>query len=221
MRATGFETGQSAWEPSRPSQNRKQLRGAEDSSGISGGGFSMRSRLAKFIEVAAVLALGVLLNSCGSQPFCPTCGTTVNGAYGVLNVIPVPEHNPTGEPGGPFNSFDISWFDPINQLVYTSDRIGLDIVVVDAKKDVAVNTIGGLNQVANAGNNGSPCLGPAAPVADPLSVIPSIITGAGALRNPATSNILTRFGCRNPGFFDSFSTYFPGFGAHGAFGGFL
>ncbi len=180
----------------------------------------MRSRLAKFIEVAAVLALGVLLNSCGSQPFCPTCGTTVNGAYGVLNVIPVPEHNPTGEPGGPFNSFDISWFDPINQLVYTSDRIGLDIVVVDAKKDVAVNTIGGLNQVANAGNNGSPCLGPAAPVADPLSVIPSIITGAGALRNPATSNILTRFGCRNPGFFDSFSTYFPGFGAHGAFGGF-
>jgi len=144
----------------------------------------------------------------------------VNGAYGVLNVIPVPEHNPTGEPGGPFNSFDISWFDPINQLVYTSDRIGLDIVVVDAKKDVAVNTIGGLNQVANAGNNGSPCLGPAAPVADPLSVIPSIITGAGALRNPATSNILTRFGCRNPGFFDSFSTYFPGFGAHGAFGGF-
>ncbi len=180
----------------------------------------MRSRLAKFIEVAAVLALGVLLNSCGSQPFCPTCGTTVNGAYGVLNVIPVPEHNPTGEPGGPFNSFDISWFDPLNQLVYTSDRIGLDIVVVDAKKDVAVNTIGGLNQVANAGNNGSPCLGPAAPVADPLSVIPSIITGAGALRNPATSNLLTRFGCRNPGFFDSFSTYFPGFGAHGAFGGF-
>ncbi len=180
----------------------------------------MRSRLIKIIEMAAVLALGVLLNSCGSQPHCPTCGTTSNGAYGVLNVVPVPEHNPTGEPGGPFNSFDISWFDPMQQKVYTSDRIGLDVVVTDAKNNFAVNTIGGLNQVANAGNNGSACLGPAAPVADPLSVIPSIITGAGALRDPTTSNILTRFGCRNPGFFDSFSTYFPGFGAHGAFGGF-
>jgi hypothetical protein len=51
-------------------------------------------------------------------------------------------------------------------------------------------------------------------------VIPSITTGSGALRNPATSNVLTRFGCRNPGFFDSFSTFFPGFGAHGFFGGF-
>ena len=180
----------------------------------------MRSRLTKIIEMAAVLALGVLLNSCGSQPHCPTCGTTSNGAYGVLNVVPVPEHNPTGEPGGPFNSFDISWFDPIQQKVYTSDRIGLDVVVTDAKNNFAVNTIGGLNQVANAGNNGSTCIGPAAPVADPLSVIPSIITGAGALRDPTVSNILTRFGCRNPGYFDSFSTYFPGFGAHGAFGGF-
>ena len=48
----------------------------------------MRSRLAKIIEMAVVVALGFLLNSCGSQPFCPTCGTTVNGAYGVLNVVP-------------------------------------------------------------------------------------------------------------------------------------
>jgi hypothetical protein len=174
--------------------------------------------------MAAVVVLGFLLNSCGSQPFCPTCGTTANGAYTVLNVVPVPEHNPTGEPGGPFNSFDISWFDPIQQKVYTSDRIGLDIVVTDAKNNFAVNTIGGLNQVANAGNNGSPCIGPNTPApgltAATTPTIPSIITGAGALRDPATSNILTRFGCRNPGFFDSFSTFFPGFGAHGAFGGF-
>ena len=184
----------------------------------------MRSRLVKIIEMAAVVVLGFLLNSCGSQPFCPTCGTTANGAYTVLNVVPVPEHNPTGEPGGPFNSFDISWFDPIQQKVYTSDRIGLDIVVTDAKNNFAVNTIGGLNQVANAGNNGSPCIGPNTPApgltAATTPTIPSIITGAGALRDPATSNILTRFGCRNPGFFDSFSTFFPGFGAHGAFGGF-
>jgi len=166
----------------------------------------MRSRLAKFIEVAAVLALGVLLNSCGSQPFCPTCGTTANGAYGVLNVVPVPEHNPTGEPGGPFNSFDISWFDPIQQKVYTADRIGLDVVVTDAKNNFAVNTIGGLNQVANAGNNGSPC----------LPGIPSIITG---IPDPASRG-LTRFGCRNLDFFSTFGNKFPGFGDNGNFGGF-
>src|ERR1700751_4430983 len=167
MHRTGFESCQYAWKSSRPSQKQTQRHCAENSSGIPGGGFSMRSRLAKIIEMAVVVALGFLLNSCGSQPFCPTCGTTVNGAYGVLNVVPVPEHNPTGEPGGPFNSFDISWFDPIPEKVYTADRIGLDVVVTDAKNNFAVNTIGGLNQVANAGNNGSPC----------LPGIPSIITG--------------------------------------------
>ena len=166
----------------------------------------MSSRLIKIIEMAAVLALGVLLNSCGSQPHCPTCGTTSNGAYGVLNVVPVPEHNPTGEPGGPFNSFDISWFDPIQQKVYTSDRIGLDVVVTDAKNNFAVNTIGGLNQIANAGNNGSPC----------LPGIPSIITG---IPDPASRG-LTRFGCRNVDFFSTFGIKFPGFGDNGSFGGF-
>jgi len=39
----------------------------------------MRSRLAKFIEVAAVLALGFLLNSCGSQPFCPLAAPQSTG----------------------------------------------------------------------------------------------------------------------------------------------
>jgi len=183
----------------------------------------MRFGVTKILFGVAAVVVTFLLNSCGGQKGCPTCGTTVNGAYTVLNVIPVPEHNPTGEPGGPFNSFDISWFDPIQQRVYTSDRIGLDVVVTDAKNNFAVNTIGGLNQVANAGNNGSACLGVNnVPTGAPASFvgIPSIITGAGALRNPTTSNVLTRFGCRNPGFFDTFSTYFPGFGAHGAFGGF-
>ena len=184
----------------------------------------MRSRVTRIVlALVPVLALGFLFNSCGAQQFCPTCGTTVNGAYGVVNVIPVPEHNPTGEPGGPFNSFDIGWFDPNLQRFYVSDRIGLDIVVIDALHNFAVNTIGGLNSVANAGNNGSACLGVnTVPAGAPAGFvgIPSIITGSGALRNPATANILTRFGCRNPGFFDSFSTFFPGFGAHGAFGGF-
>ncbi|HET7107644.1 MAG TPA: hypothetical protein VFI38_12610 [Candidatus Acidoferrum sp.] len=184
----------------------------------------MRFRSARIFAVAAMLVLGFVLSSCGGQAGCPTCGTTTNGAYAVLNVIPVPEHNPTGEPGGPFNSFDISFFDPIHQLDYVSDRLGLDVVVVDAKNNFSVNTIGGLNEVANAGNNASTCIGPGSPAPGFTNLttpsIPSIITGSGALRDPATSNILTRFGCRNPGFFNSFSTFFPGFGAHGAFGGF-
>ena len=167
----------------------------------------MRSKGTSIVfYLVAVFTLGLLLNSCSSQPGCPTCGTTVNGAYSVLNVIPVPEHNPTGEPGGPFNSFDISWFDPNLQRVYTSDRIGLDIVVTDAKNNFAVNTIGGLNQVANAGNNASPC----------LPGIPSIITG---ISDPASGG-LTRFGCRNRNFFAPFANKFPGFGDNGNFGGF-
>jgi len=179
----------------------------------------MKSKLLKVFEIAAVLTLGFLLNSCGSQPFCPTCGTTVNGAYSVINVIPVPEHNPTGEPGGPFNSFDISWFDPIQQKVYTSDRIGLDVVVTDAKNNFAVNTIGGLNQVANAGNNASPCWGPQLSAAD-VQGIPSIVTGLGSVNSTRPGNGLTRFGCRNAPFFANFGNAFPGFGPNGNFGGF-
>ena len=163
-------------------------------------------RLEKILGIMALVPLGFLMNSCGSQAYCPTCGTTVNGAYTVLDVVPVPEHNPTGEPGGPFNSFDISWFDPIHRLVYTSDRIGLDVVVLDAKNNFAVNTIGGINQVANAGNNFSPC----------LPGIPSIITGIPDL----ASRGLTRFGCRNLDFFSAFGNKFPGFGDNGSFGGF-
>src|SRR6516165_11373764 len=174
-------------------QRQKHQGGTESSSGIPRGGFSMRSTLARIIlEVAAVLALAFLLNSCGGQKGCPTCGTTVNGAYAVINIVPVPEHNPTGEPGGPFNSFDISWFDPIQQRVYTSDRIGLDVVVTDAAHNFAVNTIGGLNQVANAGNNASPCWGQAA---SEVQAIPSIITGLGFVNSTRPGNGLTRFGC--------------------------
>src|SRR5208337_3890629 len=181
----------------------------------------MSSRVAKIIlEVVVVVTLGFLLNSCGSQPYCPTCGTTVNGAYGVINVIPVPEHNPTGEPGGPFNSFDISWFDPNLQLVYTSDRIGLDIVVTDAKNNSAVNTIGGLNEIANAGNNASPCWGPQLDSVNDPQGIPSIVTGLGQVNPTRPGNGLTRFGCRNAPFFANFGNAFPGFGPNGMFGGF-
>src|SRR5215472_1816097 len=139
--------------------------------------------------------LFVLLSSCSSPAGCPTCGTTVNGSYAVINIIPVPEHNPTGEPGGPFNSFDISLVDPVNHRFFVSDRIGLDVVVVDTIANVAVNTVGGANSVAQAGNNASACV----PTIPPL--------------NSALGNV-TRFACRTLDF------SLPGFGPNGLFGGF-
>jgi len=188
----------------------------------------MRFRLMKILGAVMLVAVALVWQSCATQPGCPTCGTTTSGAYGVIDVIPVPEHNPTGEPGGPFNSFDISWWDPNTRRLYTSDRIGLDIVVTDTVLDEAVNTIGGQNEVAEAGNNNSVCIGPANPApgfnAGNTPTIPSLITGMGAVRDNnlgvGAANDLTRFGCRNPGYFDNFSTFFPGFGAHGGFGGF-
>jgi hypothetical protein len=150
---------------------------------------------ASIFRILSVLMAVVFFSSCGSQANCPVCGTTKNGTETLINIIPVPEHNPTGEPGGPFNSFDISLVDPVNHRFYVSDRIGLDVVVVDTNANVAINTIGGANSVAQAGNNASAC-------------IPTIPPMVSALGN------FTRFGCRT----GTFSI--PGFGANGLFGGF-
>jgi hypothetical protein len=148
------------------------------------------------ILLALVLGFTVFYLGCGTTANCPTCGTTQNDGYAIINIIPVPEHNPTGEPGGPFNSFDISVVDPINRRFYVSDRIGLDVVVVDTVNDVAVNTIGGFNSVAEEGINASSC----------PSTIPPIVTGLGNF---------TRFGCRTQNF-----TLPGGIGPNGFFGGF-
>ena len=147
------------------------------------------------VSLFVLMFLVVLISGCGSQAGCPVCGTTQNGSYALINVIPVPEHNPTGTPGGPFVSFDISVVDPVNHKFYVSDRIGLDVVVVDTVQNVAINTIGGANEVAQAGNNASSC----------IPVIPPLVSEAGNF---------TRFACRT----GSFSI--PGFGANGLFGGF-
>ena len=146
------------------------------------------------------IILFLLVGGCSSPAGCPTCGTTINGSYAVINIIPVPEHNPTGEPGGPFNSFDISLVDPVHHRFFVSDRIGLDVVVVDTMQNVAVNTIGGANSVAQAGNNASPCVPTIPPLLDSSST-------------PVAQNF-TRFGCRTGAF------SIPGFGANGLFGGF-
>jgi hypothetical protein len=150
-------------------------------------------------------ALFVLVSGCGGVKNCPVCGTTLADGYTSIVTIPVPEHNPTGEPGGPFNSFDISVVDPVNHRFFVSDRIGLDVVVVDTQQDVAVNLFAGANGVAGGGINASPCsVFPVAP-AVPTQFIPPIVSGLGNW---------TRFGCRTLNF------HIPGFGANGLFGGF-
>ena len=166
----------------------------------------MRSKwfIAVGMFLAVLLQVGCGTNSTNIPGVCPTCGTTVNGAYGVIDVIPVPEHNPTGEPGGPFNSFDISVTDSAHRRFYVSDRIGLDIPVFDMDQYQAVYVISGANGVAAAGDFADVC--------NPL--IPPIVTALGNL---------TRYGCRNdvPGATITWSSAKPiGFGANGLFGGF-
>jgi hypothetical protein len=162
------------------------------------GGDSMRTRILFTVILAAIF---VILSGCGGVAGCPTCGTTSNGQYAVIDVIAVPEHNNTGEPGGPFNSFDISWVAPNpsgagDNLDYVSDRIGLAVQVIDTSTDIGVNSIAGANGVSGAGDNASAC----------VSTIPPIISVNGNF---------TRFGCRNPPF------QLPsGFGPNGLFCGF-
>lgn len=157
----------------------------------------MRFRIPLFL-LAAVF---VLVSGCSEPAGCPTCGTIVNDGYAIINIIPVPEHNPTGEPGGPFNSFDISLVDPVHHRFFVSDRIGLDVVVVDTINNIAINTIGGANEVAQAGNNASACINGNGPGA-----IPPILDAFGGF---------TRFGCRTGSF-----TLPGGIGPNGLFGGF-
>jgi len=152
---------------------------------------------ARVLLTTVFLGWLLIMIGCGGTANCPTCGSTNDGqGYTDILNIPVPEHNPTGEPGGPFNSFDISWFNAATRLDYVSDRIGLAVVVVDTSKNLAVFALQGSNAVTGAGNNASPC--------DPS--IPPLISVFGNF---------TRFGCRNPPFHLG-----SGFGANGNFGGF-
>jgi hypothetical protein len=158
----------------------------------------MRSRI---LLTILLTVLFVLADGCGSVKNCPVCGTTTADGYTAIDIIPVPEHNPTGEPGGPFNSFDISVTDSVNHRFFVSDRIGLDVAVFDTQQDIAVNAISGANGVAVGGVNASSC------AVDPTGTlfIPPIVTGFGNW---------TRFGCR------TLNYHIPSYGANGLFGGF-
>lgn len=148
-------------------------------------------------------ALFVIVSGCGGVKNCPVCGTTTADGYAVIDIMPVPEHNPTGEPGGPFNSFDISLVDSANHRFFVSDRIGLDVAVFDTQQDIAVNFFSGANGVAGGGVTASSCAvdNPTAPTL----FIPPIVTESGNW---------TRYGCRTLNF------HIPTFGANNLFGGF-
>jgi hypothetical protein len=164
----------------------------------------MKPKLFSLVAVVALFGATLILNSCGGgQANCPVCGTDKNGTVGLIDVMIVPEHNTNGEPGGPFNIFDISWTDPVNRLYYVSDRIGLDVPVFNTTSDIALWAIGGDNSVAEAGNNASLCW------VDPVTgeTIPPLTTAQGNY---------TRFGCKTNGF------KLPApFGPNGHFGGFM
>jgi hypothetical protein len=169
-------------------------------------------RLRIFLTVL-LTGLFVILSGCGTAGNCPVCGTTTNGAYAVIDVIPVPEHNNTGEPGGPFNSFDISYINAppsggsagtVN-LDYVSDRIGIAVQVIDTAQNIGVYSIAGQNGISGAGNNASSCANELAPSSNGQP-IPPIVSVLGNW---------TRFGCRTGAF------HIPGFGSGAnAFGGF-
>jgi hypothetical protein len=155
----------------------------------------------RILLTVLLTGLFVILSACSGVKNCPVCGTTTADGYAVIDIMPVPEHNPTGEPGGPFNSFDISLVDSVNHRFFVSDRIGLDVAVFDTQQDVAVNFFSGANGVAGGGVTASSC----ATDSTGTIFIPPIVTGFGNW---------TRFGCRTLNF------HIPGFGANDLFGGF-
>src|SRR5579862_3521996 len=172
------------------------------------GGDSMRSRI---LLTILLTALFVIATGCGNVKNCPVCGTTTADGYADIVNITVPEHNPTGEPGGPFNSFDISWLNSTTHRDYVSDRIGLAVVVVDTQQNLAISAIQGTNAVTSAGDHASTCIKDAA--GNPI--IPPLVDVVGNF---------TRFGCRSdmsgappPG--PTFHLV-SGFGPNGNFGGF-
>jgi hypothetical protein len=150
--------------------------------------------------------LFVIVSGCGGVKNCPVCGTTTGGVYTNIDTILVPEHNPTGEPGGPFNSFDIGVDDPVHHRFFVSDRTGLDVAVFDTDTNIATNVLEGANGVAEAGNLASPCIKDGAG----NDIIPPILTALGNF---------TRYGCRTaiPG---GVTFNIPTFGANHLFGGF-
>src|ERR1700675_2219039 len=157
------------------------------------GGNAMKFRMLPVVGFAVLLASLFLGSSCGNGPGnvnCPRCGTNQNGGVNLIDVMIVPEHNPNGEPGGPFNIFDISWVDPTTRTYTVTDRIGLDVPVFSTESNIALWAIGGDNSVSEGGNNASSCWVDTSTSATAGETIPPITTAQGNY---------TRFGCKTNG----------------------
>ncbi len=137
-------------------------------------------------NLVALFGILLVLTSCGGGS-CSTCGTANNGTIGLLDIMYVPEHNPTGTPGGPFVSFDIGWVDPVNRNYAITDRLGVDVVMFSTTADVALFPIGGDNTIAENGNDASKCW-MTAPGVTPALTIPPIVSAQGNYQ---------RFGCKS------------------------
>jgi len=167
----------------------------------------MRPKMLPLLALVVLFGAIFVANSCSNgNATCPVCGTDKHGTIGLIDVMLVPEHNGTGEPGGPFNIFDISWVDPVNHLYYVSDRVGLAVPMFNTLTDIALAAIGGDNSISEAGNNASGCFQINNGEGGVTQVIPPIVSGMGNY---------TRFGCKTMGFI------LPGpFNPNGHFGGF-
>jgi hypothetical protein len=146
-------------------------------------------------------ALFVMVSGCGTSANCPTCGTTTNGAYAIIDVIAVPEHNATGD------------------LDFISDRIGIAMQVIDTSQNLAVFSIQGQNGVSDAGNGASPCpteLQPNYTGAPPTPTVEVIPPTADVFGN------FVRYACRTDMTWASGSRFHlnTGFGPSGNLGGF-
>jgi hypothetical protein len=149
----------------------------------------MNAKMTRFLELGVLCGALVGLNGCGSSPpGCPTCGTEQNAGIGLIDVMYVPEHNPQGLPGGPFNLFDIGFADPVNGLYTITDRLGVDVPVFSMSSNVALWAIGGDNSIAENGNDASRCW----QNSTATQFIPPTVSAQGNYQ---------RFGCKSLGFF--------------------
>jgi hypothetical protein len=63
--------------------------------------------------------------------------------YTFIDFIPIPASPDNLQPGGVFNAFDISYFDPSTQLDYVADRSNASVDIFSATNDTFVGRIGG------------------------------------------------------------------------------
>jgi hypothetical protein len=86
----------------------------------------------------AAVAATALSTSCGTDPNCPTCGTTRNGSYTSIAVMEVPQASPFGKP---FTVWDIVVQDPATRRLYVTDRSHAAIAVFDTVTDQPIGQV--------------------------------------------------------------------------------